>query len=60
MHPLLGLARIATGASAITRMTLPGLIISAVAYGVWRFAIKPEISRYGGNAAAGPPEKKAN
>ena len=60
MHPLLGLARIATGASAITRMTLPGIIISAVAYGVWRYAIKPEIRRYGSNAGNGLPEKKAN
>ena len=41
-------------------MTLPGIIISAVAYGVWRYAIKPEIRKYGSNAGDGLPEKKAN
>ena len=39
---------------------VPGIIISAVAYGVWRFAIKPEIGKYGSNAKVGLPEKKAN
>ncbi|MBQ9451826.1 MAG: hypothetical protein IJU65_00825 [Desulfovibrio sp.] len=60
MHPLIGLARIATGASAITRMTLPGIIISAVAYGVWRHVIKPELNRYESVPSNGLPEKKAN
>ena len=60
MHPLIGLARIATGASAITRMTLPGLIVSAIAYGVWKYAVKPEIGKYGRNSDDGKQEKLAN
>ena len=60
MHPLVGLARIATGASAITRMTLPGIIISAVAWSVWKYAIKPEIGKYGANSDDNLPTKKTN
>ena len=60
MHPLAIAARFATGAATVTRMTLPGIIVSAVAYGVWRYAIKPELNKYGKNSDEGKPEKKAH